>query len=68
MEIALDVGSRLWLATAVARRCDGVLIRVLLRRTLAALADRAFLLAVDGFAGYRAIYYVKADRLILYVT
>ncbi len=50
--IALDVGSRLWLATAVARRRDGVLIRVLLRRTFAALADRAFLLAVDGFASY----------------
>ncbi len=50
--IALDVGSRLWLATAVARRRDGLLIPLLLRRTLAALADRAFLLAVDGFASY----------------
>ncbi len=50
--VALDVGSRLWLATAVARRRDGVLIRVLLRRTLATLTDRAFLLAVDGFASY----------------
>jgi transposase-like protein/IS1 family transposase len=50
--IALDVGSRLWLATAVARRRDGLLIHLLLRRTLAALAGRAFLLAVDGFASY----------------
>jgi len=50
--VALDVGSRLWLATAVARRRDGLLIHVLLRRTLAALAGRAFLLAVDGFASY----------------
>ncbi len=48
--IALDVGSRLWLATAVARRRDGLLIHLLLRRTLVALADRAFLLAVDGVA------------------
>ena len=48
--IALDVGSRLWLATAVARRRDGLLIRDLLRRTLAALTDRAFLRAVDGVA------------------
>ncbi len=50
--IALDVGSRLWLATAVARRRDGLLVHLLLRRTLAALAGRAFLLAVDGFASY----------------
>ncbi len=50
--LALDVGSRLWLATAVARRRDGLLVHLLLRRTLAALAGRAFLLAVDGFAGY----------------
>ncbi len=50
--VALDVGSRLWLATAVARRRDGLLVHLLLRRTLAALAGRAFLLAVDGFAGY----------------
>jgi len=50
--LALDVGSRLWLATAVARRRDGLLVHLLLRRTLAALAGRAFLLAVDGFASY----------------
>ena len=50
--IALDVGSRLWLATAVARRRDGRLVHLLLRRTRAALAGRAFLLAVDGFASY----------------
>lgn len=50
--LALDVGSRLWLATSVARRRDGLLIHLLLRRTLAALAGRAFLLAVDGFASY----------------
>jgi len=50
--IALDVGSRLWLATAVAGRRDGRLVHLLLRRTLAALAGRAFLLAVDGFASY----------------
>jgi transposase-like protein len=50
--IALDVGSRLWLATAVAYRRDGLLVHLLLRRTLAALAGRAFLLAVDGFASY----------------
>ncbi len=50
--IALDVGSRLWLATAVARRRDGLLVHLLLRRTLALLAGRAFLLAVDGFASY----------------
>ncbi|GAC1406734.1 MAG: hypothetical protein NVSMB65_21530 [Chloroflexota bacterium] len=31
--VALDVGSRLWLATAVARRRDGALIHLLLRRT-----------------------------------
>src|SRR4051794_28550828 len=48
--VALDVGSRLWLATAVARRRDGLLIYLLLRRMLAVLAGRAFLLAVDGFA------------------
>ena len=48
--LALDVGSRLWLATAVARRRDGLLVHLLLRRTLAALAARAFLLAVDGVA------------------
>jgi len=50
--VALDVGKRLWLATAVARRRDGLLVHLLLRRTLAALAGRAFLLAVDGFASY----------------
>ena len=50
--IALDVGSRLWLATAVARRRDGLLVHLVLRRTLATLAGRTFLLAVDGFASY----------------
>jgi transposase-like protein/IS1 family transposase len=50
--IALDVGSRLWLATAVARQRDGLLVHLLLRRALTALAGRAFLLAVDGFASY----------------
>jgi transposase-like protein/IS1 family transposase len=49
---ALDVGSRLWLATAVARRRDGLLVHLLVRRMLAALTGRAFLLAVDGFASY----------------
>ena len=60
--VALDVGSRLWLATAVARRRDGLLIHLLLRRALAALADRAFLLAVDGFGSY-----VTAARSLLRV-
>jgi transposase-like protein len=50
--VALDMGSRLWLATTVAQRRDGLLVHLLLRRTLAALAGRAFLLAVDGFAPY----------------
>jgi transposase-like protein/IS1 family transposase len=50
--LALDVGSRLWLATAVSRRRDGLLVHLLLRRALAALAGRAFLLAVDGVARY----------------
>jgi transposase-like protein/IS1 family transposase len=50
--VALDVGSRLWLATAVARRRDGLLVHLLLRRTLVALAGHTFLLAVDGFASY----------------
>ncbi len=50
--IALAVGSRLWLATAVARRRDGLLIHLLRRRTRAARAGRAVLLAVDGFASY----------------
>ena len=50
--VALDVGSRLWLATAVARQRDGLLVHLLLRRTLATLTNRAFLLAVDGFASY----------------
>jgi len=58
--VALDVGSRLWLATAVARRRDGVLVHLLMRRTLAALASHAFLLAVDGFASY-----VTAARTLL---
>jgi transposase-like protein len=52
--LALDVGSRLWLATAVAHRRDGLLVHLLLRRTRAALVGQAFLLAVDGFAGYVA--------------
>jgi transposase-like protein len=60
--VALDVGSRLWLATAVARRRDGLLVHLLLRRTLAALAGRAFLLAVDGFASY-----VTAARALIRV-
>jgi transposase-like protein/IS1 family transposase len=60
--VALDVGSRLWLATAVARRRDGVLVHLLLRRTLAALAGRAILLAADGFASY-----VSAARALLRV-
>jgi hypothetical protein len=60
--VALDVGSRLWLATVVARRRDGLLIHLLLRRTLATLAGRAFLLAVDGFASY-----VTAARALLRV-
>jgi transposase-like protein len=60
--VAFDVGSRLWLATAVARRRDGLLIHLLLRRTLVALASRGFLLAVDGFASY-----VTAARTLLRV-
>ncbi len=52
--IALGVGSRLWLATAVAWRRDGLLAHLLPRRTVAAVAGRAFLLAVDGFASYVA--------------
>ncbi len=60
--IALDVGSRLWLATAVARRRDGLLVHLLLRRALAALTGRAFLLAVDGFAPY-----VTAARALIRV-
>jgi IS1 family transposase len=47
---ARDVGSRLWLASAVARRRDGLRVHLLRRRTLAAVAGRAFLLAVDGVA------------------
>ncbi len=58
--VALDVGSRLWLATAVARRRDGLLVHLLLRRTLAAVVGRAFLLAVDGFASY-----VTAARVLV---
>jgi transposase-like protein len=60
--VALDVGSRLWLASAVARRRDGLLVHLLLRWTLVALAGRAFLLAVDGFASY-----VTAARAIIRV-
>lgn len=60
--VALDVGSRLWLATAVAPRRDGLLVHLLLRRTLAVLASRAFVLAVDGFASY-----VTAARTLLRV-
>ena len=56
--VALNVGSRLWLASAMARRREGLLVPSPLRgapglrRTLAARADRAVLLAVDGFASY----------------
>ena len=60
--LALDVGSRLWVATAVARRRDGLLVHLLLRRTLTAVAGRAFLLAVDGFASY-----VTATRALVRV-
>ena len=50
--VALAVDSRFWLATAVARRRDGLLVHLLLRRARAALARRAVLLAVDGFGAY----------------
>jgi transposase-like protein len=50
--VALAVDSRFWLATAVARRRDGLLVHLLLGRALAALVGRAFLLAVDGFSAY----------------
>jgi len=50
--VALAVDSRFWLATAVARRRDGLLVHLLLRRARAALASRAVLLAVDGFGAY----------------
>jgi len=50
--VALAVDSRFSLATAVARRRDGLLVHLLLRRALAALARRAVLLAVDGFGAY----------------
>lgn len=50
--VALAVDSRFWLATAVARRRDGLLVHLLLRRVLSALDGRAFLLAVDGFGAY----------------
>ena len=60
--LALDVGSRLWRATAVARRRAGLLMHLLRRRTLAALADRTVLLAVDGFASY-----VTAARALIRV-
>jgi transposase-like protein len=60
--VALDVGSRLWVATAVARRRDGLLVHLLLCRTLTAVAGRAFLLAVDGFASY-----VTATRALVRV-
>ncbi len=60
--LALDVGSRLWLTTAVARRRDGLLVHLLLRRTRAALAGRAVLLAVDGFGPY-----VTAARALIRV-
>jgi transposase-like protein len=60
--VALDVGRRLWLATAVARRRDGLLVHLLLRRTRTALASQAFLLAVDGVAGY-----VRAARSLVRV-
>lgn len=60
--IALDVSSRLWLATTVARRRNGHLVHRLVRRTLATLTDGAFLLAMDGFASY-----VTAARALLRV-
>jgi transposase-like protein len=50
--LAVAVDSRFWLATVVARPRDGLLVHLLLRRTLQALTGRAFLLAVDGFASY----------------
>ncbi len=50
--VALAVDSRFWLATAVARRRDGLRVHLLLRRALAALTSRAVLLAVDGFGAY----------------
>jgi IS1 family transposase len=60
--VALAVDSRLWLATAVARRREGLMVHLLLRRTLAALAGRSFLFAVDGFASY-----VTAARALIRV-
>jgi hypothetical protein len=60
--VALEGGSRLWRATAVARRRAGLLVYLLLRRTRATRAGRAFLLAVDGFARY-----VTAARALLRV-
>jgi len=56
------VGSRLWLATAIACRRDGFLVHLLLRLTLATGAGRTFLLAVDGFANY-----VTAARALIRV-
>jgi transposase-like protein len=50
--VALALDSRFWLASAVAPRREGLLVHLLLRRTLAMLAGRAILLAVDGFSAY----------------
>jgi transposase-like protein/IS1 family transposase len=50
--LSLAVDSRFWLASVVARRRDGLLVHLVLRRTLQALRGCAFLLAVDGFASY----------------
>jgi hypothetical protein len=50
--VAVDVGSRLWRATALAWRRAGRRVHRLRRRTLATRAERAGLLAVDGVARY----------------
>ncbi len=65
--LVLDVGSRLWLATAVARRRDGLPVHLLLRRTLASVAGRAFLLAVAGFASYDELLRMPAHPVPLMV-
>jgi len=65
--LVLDVGSRLWLATAVVRRRDGLPVHLLLRRTLASVAGRAFLLAVAGFASYDELLRMPAHPVPLMV-
>ncbi len=60
--VALDVGSRLWLATAVACRRDGLLVHLLLRRTLATLAGHAFLLSVDDPPHMDALFRLPTPR------